>query len=95
MPGNAAENHLAQPALRVGALDNHVEPQRIRPLDNGLSNRLAARLDMLAGRIELDPRTLGEPPHAECRKHLVGAAQLLARIEPTTRGMMTDWAPLL
>src|SRR5258708_34836152 len=38
---------------------------------------------VLAGRIELDPRTLGEPPHAECREHLVGAAQLLARVEPT------------
>src|SRR5260370_18371415 len=38
---------------------------------------------VLAGRIELDPRTLGEPPHAEIREHLAGAAQLPARIEPT------------
>src|SRR5260370_7071606 len=38
---------------------------------------------VLAGRVELDPRTLGEPPHTEFREHLVGAAQLLARVEPT------------
>src|SRR5690242_489907 len=51
-----------------------------------LRRQVIARLDrpfagVLAGRLELDSRTLGERFHPELRAQSVGAVELLARVE--------------
>src|SRR4029077_3310585 len=50
--GHAAKDHLAQPALRVGALDDQVGTARHRRVDDGLAGRARARLDVLTGHLE-------------------------------------------
>src|SRR5471032_3506897 len=81
VPGHAAEDHLAETALRIGALDDEIGTDGNRGVDDRLASRARAWLDVLARNVEaVRGERRGNLRRRRARHHRAIDAQYLDRV---------------